>query len=811
MSATKTSPSLSPAPQDNSYQLEDEITNRPEQMQPPVDHDHVTLADARRPPPAPLAHGDTGSEIFVAPRQFAPPRRTDHTYSDYATQTPSPHECPITKKSHSNFPAKLHRIISNPANSQAIAWQSHGRAWKVIDKKLLVNVVIPKYFLQTKYESFTRQLSGWGFKRLYQTGPDYQCYYHECFLRGLPHLTRLMKRVVPHQGKLVPNVEAEPKFSEMPPLSTAYAHPPPRVNLQSAPVNFQAAGANPFPCIGFAPNLTSYNALLDSPPNQDIRHHYHHHGLTAPAYNFLAQPSLDLYANPNLHQHLQHPHLQHPTHLSQHHEHSMPPYFEKENSDGSRTTRSPPQLYKLAEPAYPPNISGKQPHVVDSQHRGAENHELFLYHQDETPSVGNASENANTYGNVPDESLCPGYDGINPHAIQHGLLLYDSFLQLKPRRLSRINVPDRNETWLEDESPQHRSVHNNTYTPKPNEIGPPTMQHQHSRHDSFFHLQQQRNSHINAPDSNETRVGDPTRQPHPDTFSAFTAKPNEIEPHAIQHQHSRYDSFFHLQQQRNPHVNAPDSNETRVGDPTRQPHPDYYNPFTPNPNEIGPRAMQHQHARDDSLFHVQQEQNPHVNAQDSNQTLEDQSQQPHPGYYSPFTSNPGAIGRRAMQYQHSAYGSFFHLQQQRNPHVNELDSNVTRLEYLSQQPRASYNSHFTPNPNEIGPRAMQPHHPPYDAFLLLQQQQKQQPLHANASNNSQISLADQNRQLHPNNCSTFTPNPNEIGPLAMQHQYSPNDIFPYHPQQQPPYVNPTDNYNEIRPKQNPDQEPNTGS
>ena len=52
-------------------------------------------------------------------------------------------------------------------------------AWKVLDKELLVEVVIPKYFVQTKYESFTRQLSGWGFKRLHQTGPDYRCYYHE--------------------------------------------------------------------------------------------------------------------------------------------------------------------------------------------------------------------------------------------------------------------------------------------------------------------------------------------------------------------------------------------------------------------------------------------------------------------------------------------------------------------------------------------------------------------------------------------------------------------------------------------------------
>jgi hypothetical protein len=48
--------------------------------------------------------------------------------------------------------------------------QPHGRAWKVLDKELLVKEVIPKYFGQSKFASFTRQLSGWGFKRLHQTG-----------------------------------------------------------------------------------------------------------------------------------------------------------------------------------------------------------------------------------------------------------------------------------------------------------------------------------------------------------------------------------------------------------------------------------------------------------------------------------------------------------------------------------------------------------------------------------------------------------------------------------------------------------------
>jgi hypothetical protein len=84
----------------------------------------------------------------------------------------------------------------------------------VLDKKLLVEEAIPKYFGQTKYASFTRQLSGWGFRRLNQTGRDFGCYYHECFLRGQPRLTILMRRVPSGQGnKATRNItRPEPDF-----------------------------------------------------------------------------------------------------------------------------------------------------------------------------------------------------------------------------------------------------------------------------------------------------------------------------------------------------------------------------------------------------------------------------------------------------------------------------------------------------------------------------------------------------------------------------------------------------------------------
>ena len=83
------------------------------------------------------------------------------------------------------------------------------------NKDLLVSEVVPKYFGQSKYQSFARQLNGWGFKRLNQAGNDNNAYYHECFLRGLPRLAVLMKRASPNEGRQVPHVEGEPNFYEM--------------------------------------------------------------------------------------------------------------------------------------------------------------------------------------------------------------------------------------------------------------------------------------------------------------------------------------------------------------------------------------------------------------------------------------------------------------------------------------------------------------------------------------------------------------------------------------------------------------------
>jgi len=171
------------------------------------------------------------------------PRRVNHTYRDYSryriehiqhidlNHNPQANALPsfvTSKRESSSFPANLHRILSNPEYAHIISWMPHGRAWKLHNKHAFLNEVVPSYFSQTKYESFTRQLTGWGFKKLHQSGPDFGAYYHECFLRGLPHLTVMMKRVEGNQGKTIPDAEGEPNFYDM-----AVKHPLPSLEMST--------------------------------------------------------------------------------------------------------------------------------------------------------------------------------------------------------------------------------------------------------------------------------------------------------------------------------------------------------------------------------------------------------------------------------------------------------------------------------------------------------------------------------------------------------------------------------------------------
>jgi len=114
-----------------------------------------------------------------------------------------------------NFPKKLYVVLSMQKRyGDIITWLPHGRSFLVRDPEGMSSEVFPKFFKLKKYNSFIRQLSLWGFKRMTKS-TDAKSYYSPYFIRGKPSLLPRMKLVlVKGTGtKLKSNPKAEPEFT----------------------------------------------------------------------------------------------------------------------------------------------------------------------------------------------------------------------------------------------------------------------------------------------------------------------------------------------------------------------------------------------------------------------------------------------------------------------------------------------------------------------------------------------------------------------------------------------------------------------
>jgi len=90
-----------------------------------------------------------------------------------------------------NFPSKLFDVISDEANTEILQWLPGGRAFIIYDKKRFAANILPHYFKQSQFTSFTRKLSRWSFVRV-NRGPLMGAYYHKLFQRDKPSLCRMM-------------------------------------------------------------------------------------------------------------------------------------------------------------------------------------------------------------------------------------------------------------------------------------------------------------------------------------------------------------------------------------------------------------------------------------------------------------------------------------------------------------------------------------------------------------------------------------------------------------------------------------------
>ena len=83
-----------------------------------------------------------------------------------------------------NFPlaGQLMEILNLEQHADIITWLPHGKAFIIYKKKKFAAEVLPVYFKQSKFTSFTRKLNRWGFTRVTR-GPETGAYYHKFFQR----------------------------------------------------------------------------------------------------------------------------------------------------------------------------------------------------------------------------------------------------------------------------------------------------------------------------------------------------------------------------------------------------------------------------------------------------------------------------------------------------------------------------------------------------------------------------------------------------------------------------------------------------
>lgn len=84
------------------------------------------------------------------------------------------------------FPEKLMSLLSKSVVdneiAESICWLDHGKSFVVCNPEKFSKEILPTYFKQAKYSSFTRKLYRWGFRHITK-GPDANSFYHELFQR----------------------------------------------------------------------------------------------------------------------------------------------------------------------------------------------------------------------------------------------------------------------------------------------------------------------------------------------------------------------------------------------------------------------------------------------------------------------------------------------------------------------------------------------------------------------------------------------------------------------------------------------------
>ncbi|CAJ1959698.1 unnamed protein product [Cylindrotheca closterium] len=106
---------------------------------------------------------------------------------------------PSSSSQTAQFPLKLHEMLAwseREGYQSIVSWLpgTNTNAFKVHKKEAFVTQVMPKFFKQTQYKSFIRQLNLWDFERIVESSPNKGGYTHALFVKGNPIICKEMRR-----------------------------------------------------------------------------------------------------------------------------------------------------------------------------------------------------------------------------------------------------------------------------------------------------------------------------------------------------------------------------------------------------------------------------------------------------------------------------------------------------------------------------------------------------------------------------------------------------------------------------------------
>ena len=99
---------------------------------------------------------------------------------------------------NTRFPVKLYKMLSQAQQGgydHIVSWNPDGTSFRVHDKKMFVQQIMPIFFTQTQFRSFQKQLNLYAFERLTICSKSLiGSYQHPNFQRGNEELCKTITR-----------------------------------------------------------------------------------------------------------------------------------------------------------------------------------------------------------------------------------------------------------------------------------------------------------------------------------------------------------------------------------------------------------------------------------------------------------------------------------------------------------------------------------------------------------------------------------------------------------------------------------------